>query len=226
MHLWCMMRKLSLWRRPIDSLSSPACWLTSEVIPYRLSARTSFGHEMKKGPETEKHHRRPPVKLTAYHEAGHAVIAYILRKRFASISIIPNEDSEGRVSIGKAKHIEPDWDTSRRCVTELEKHAMVLCGGVVAERLLTGHKHWRGSENDITKASEYLAFLCGNDEETSAYLELIWIRTRNLLKVPGHWAAVQAVADELFKHSYLGQKRVRGIIFDAMHKGDSFVCTK
>lgn len=140
---------------------------------------------MNKGRETEKHHRRLPVKLTAYHEAGHAVVAYVLHKRFASTSIIPKEDSEGRISLGKAKHIEPDWDTSRRCVAELEKRAMVLCGGVIAERLLTGRKHWSRSEHDMTKAYDYLAFQCGDDEETSAYLELIWIRTKIYLGYRG-----------------------------------------
>jgi ATP-dependent Zn protease len=181
---------------------------------------------MKKGRKTEKHRRRLPIRLTAYHEGGHAVVAYILHRRFGSISIVPEEDVEGRITLGKAKYIEPDWDTSRRCVIELEKRAMVLCAGVVAERLFTGRRHWKGSENDITKAVDYLAYQCGNDEEVSAYLELIWIRTRNLLRLPQHWAAVEAVAEELLKNSFLGQRRVRGIIFDAMHKSDSFVSTK
>jgi hypothetical protein len=37
------------------------------------------------------------VELTAYHEAGHAVVAFALRRAVKGVSVVPNAESNGRL---------------------------------------------------------------------------------------------------------------------------------
>ena len=52
---------------------------------------------------------------TAYHEAGHAVAAFLLRRRLRRATIIPDEDSLGHIRTGRAPPtLQPDISTSLR----------------------------------------------------------------------------------------------------------------
>ena len=78
--------------------------------------------------------------LVAYHEAGHAVAAKILNRRFESISIVPSDTASGQVIL-----IRPLWweDALAGKLTPYRKEAllldiMVLMAGAAAVDLHTG----------------------------------------------------------------------------------------
>jgi len=88
-------------------------------------------------------------KMTAYHEAGHAIISHIL----------PNSDPVHRISIvsrGQALGFTltpPEQDRLQQTKSELEDNIAVMLGGRAAEKLifneLTG-----GASNDIERATK------------------------------------------------------------------------
>ena len=87
-------------------------------------------------------------KLTAYHEAGHAVVMRLLPNcdPVHEISVIPR----GRAG-GYTMHL-PKEDTSYTSKAKLEDEMVGLLGGRVAEKLIMGDIS-TGAKNDIDRAS-------------------------------------------------------------------------
>ena len=81
------------------------------------------------------------LKRTAYHEAGHAVGAFVMSKRFKKVSIIPNPDGEslGRLSgcVWNSK-LNPEFDGGARLRHLVEAQIIIFLAGPVAEAKLTG----------------------------------------------------------------------------------------
>lgn len=105
--------------------------------------RVLAGPEKKSKIRTEKTN-----KLTAYHEAGHAVVSRLLDKydRVHEISIIPRG-----MAGGYTMHL-PDEDKDYISKSDLEKDMVSLLGGRVAEKLVLGDIS-TGAKNDIDRVS-------------------------------------------------------------------------
>jgi transcriptional regulator with XRE-family HTH domain len=83
--------------------------------------------------------RKEHLRRTAYHEAGHATVARLVGVRFSRVSIIANEDSNGRLST-RAK---PRCITAEDRRRHREKEVLVAMGGsfggLVLAQLLGAH---------------------------------------------------------------------------------------
>jgi hypothetical protein len=164
------------------------------------------------------------AETTAYHEAGHAVAMYLLGRRFSKISILPDEDSEGRVTLPDSywEPFGPDsiyaGATKDRILTEV----MIGLAGQVAVYNLTARQDYArmGSVDDLWGADLLARWVCSSHGETDAYLDRLRIRTRNLLLRRAHWAAVEALAKALLEQEEMGYRKASEIISDAI-KGQS-----
>ncbi len=105
--------------------------------------RVLAGPEKKSKLRTEKTN-----KLTAYHEAGHAVVSRLLDKydKVHEISIIPRG-----MAGGYTMHL-PDEDKDYISKSDLENDMISLLGGRVAEKLVLGDIS-TGAKNDIDRVS-------------------------------------------------------------------------
>jgi cell division protease FtsH len=100
----------------------------------------------------EKHSRvisEKERKLTAYHEAGHAVVSKFLptHDTVHQISIIP------RGMAGGYTMYKPNEDKSYRSKSEMQEHIVSLLGGRVAEKLVLDDIS-TGASSDIERASK------------------------------------------------------------------------
>ncbi|MNI26644.1 ATP-dependent zinc metalloprotease FtsH [compost metagenome] len=88
-------------------------------------------------------------KLTAYHEAGHAVVSKFLPTHdiVHQISIIP------RGMAGGYTMYKPNEDKSYRSKSEMQEHIVSLLGGRVAEKLILDDIS-TGASSDIERASK------------------------------------------------------------------------
>ena len=88
-------------------------------------------------------------KLTAYHEAGHAVVSRFLPNHddIHQISIIP------RGMAGGYTMYKPNEDKSYTSKSEMNEHIVSLLGGRVAEQLILNDIS-TGASNDIERASK------------------------------------------------------------------------
>jgi hypothetical protein len=161
--------------------------------------------------------RRSRLEATAYHEAGHAVAAYLRNRRFTSISIIADGETLGQCVFGnKPGVIVLDAESYRRTRDRIETLIIVSLAGVLAECLLTGRRNWRGAHADLHDAAGYAAYVTGDEQELGAYIKWLWERTRNLLRQRRHWAAVKSLASELLVSRRVGERRARLVIAEAL----------
>ena len=101
------------------------------------------------GPEKKSHHVTEKEKrLTAYHEAGHAICTYYCdhQDRVQQVSIIP------RGMAGGYTMSLPETDKSFVCKKEMEENIITLLGGRAAEFLILDDIS-TGASNDIERAT-------------------------------------------------------------------------
>ena len=171
--------------------------------------------------------RHSRLKRTAYHEAGHAVMAYWLRRRIHHVTIIPDSDSDSLGHLSKARLAmlsEAEWefriDTGdlSRLRQKVEGEILISFAGQVAEELLTNRKRrLAGSASDYQFITTALICLTSDmGDELTAYSNWLYERTRAILSQGMVWRAVQALAAELLTRRYIAGKQARQIIQDAV----------
>ena len=95
--------------------------------------------------------KKDEVKLTAYHEAGHALLGVLLGQDVTNVTIIPSTSGAGGVTFFNQEKL------GMYSKEELENNIRVLYAGRCAEELLVGKdKITIGASNDIEKASQIL----------------------------------------------------------------------
>jgi hypothetical protein len=150
----------------------------------------------------------------AYHEAAHAVVALLERVKVYSATIIPSDEAEGVTrhhNLLYGRGVE--WDASHPNRIRMERLVRMALAGPVADELRGVHDERTviGPTDDEHCAAELVGYFTGNTEETEAYLKLLWIQTRALLKRDPIWSQVTAVAEALLAHKTLSAKEIRGI---------------
>ena len=162
------------------------------------------------------------LKLVSFHEAGHAVAAFAVRRGVRSVTIIPDAESLGRVALHDSRALMDELETGHRGWSadrvrrEVEKHIIIAFAGKAVERKLTGRGTYQGAAGGDGIAVDLALAVCGDEEEASAYLAWLWHRTANLMSGPRCWPAIEALAYELRRRKKIGGRLVRAIIADAI----------
>ena len=158
------------------------------------------------------------LERTAYHEAGHAVMAYLLRHATKAVSIIPNhsDNSLGHRE-GHKTTMQPDIGLSGKNKNRLEEKIMINLAGGIAAKILTGRRDHAGSSGDYQSAVQYVSYISLERKEQEALLKWLCIRTENYLKYD--WKAVEFLAAELLKRKKIKGKELETVMRDAFGHG-------
>lgn len=98
-------------------------------------------------------------EITAYHEAGHALVAKLVdpNNRVTRVSIIPSTRGVGGFSLNIPK------DRLYRTRKDLESNIMIALGGRAAEEIIYGKENiTTGASSDLEKATETILSVVGN----------------------------------------------------------------
>lgn len=172
-------------------------------------------------------------EATAYHEAGHAVAGFALKRAFTKVSIVPGDTTVGHCAfMPRPLKKTPEYRTvDSKFRNIMERRAMTYLAGGEAEQLfyrigkLTGrvqkhldvdnHIAW-GLGIDNGHAVEALGWLTKNrdDNELSAYLEWLGHRVRVILQ--DNWAAVEVLADKLLEVDTILRRECIALIRSAL----------
>jgi hypothetical protein len=144
-------------------------------------------------------------ELTAYHEAGHAVVGYFLGGQIESLGmyaeadeVLPERFGDCRVNWGRVR-ADCDWQVQREILTILAGPVaeMIYCGEPLD---LATHGPW---QHDWQWAWARSAQLFQPPEQRIAFLRAVLMSLKQSLSDDWCWAAVAAVSDELLAHEYL-----------------------
>ncbi|WP_254508430.1 M50 family metallopeptidase [Anatilimnocola floriformis] len=128
---------------------------------------------------------------TAYHEAGHAVIALALGRNVQRVSILPNQLRLGQCELKKGR-AKPAHDP-------LEVEVLILLGGVAAEAVYTGEYAWGGAQQDLRAVRAMTMQRAGNQKQVERLERRLLDKVEYLLADPATWRATELIAAELLR---------------------------
>ncbi|MEM6330852.1 MAG: cell division protein FtsH [Planctomycetota bacterium] len=191
-------------------------------------------------PNTRTRRTRVPIAmdddddtLTAYHEAGHAVVGYALG---AAIEAVELDDGvswhDGHIGDGDGDdggslprrfgHCKVNWgrvDASQAgpaATWQLQRELLTVLAGPVAEMIYRDepvHPALDGpSQGDWAQAWERCREIMPRPAERTRLLELLTVQLRRALERDEWWAAVAAVADELLAHGVLDREQTDEVL--------------
>ena len=149
----------------------------------------------------------------AYHEAGHAVIARVLRCSFTAVSI-ELEDGGCVWMRSQFRRMRPDIaPTTAQLRDAFEREYMACCAGRLAQERYMGRRaEGFEYEHDAKSAEEMLQRVSSRLAERKAYHRYLIERTRSELHFPLHWNAVHALAHALVQRGALTARAAIPII--------------
>lgn len=137
---------------------------------------------------------------TAYHEAGHAVIALALGRPVQRVSILPDEKRLGWCEFKKGVfRPTEDW---------LEREILISLAGLAAEAQFTGAYALDGAVHDL-KIVRRLSVQRAGERQAEKLERRMLSKTEHLLSDAGHWRAVELIAAELLKNKVISGRAVR-----------------
>src|SRR5437773_7281091 len=119
-------------------------------------------------------------QVTAYHEAGHAVLALFLGQPVQCVSILPNREHLGVCEFGKRVYRpSEDW---------LELEILIALGGIAAEARFTGIYAWDAAARDQQYVRR-LAVQRAGERRADRLQRRLLAKAEYLLADDGSWRA-------------------------------------
>lgn len=152
-------------------------------------------------------------EVSAYHEAGHALMAILLGARVASVSIDPDWDD------GPARFAEAHIEWPAEFISEADrtkKFIQVALAGPVAEMIYSGDPFHPGLipewADDWRIAWHEAATLHRQELSRLRFLEQMTATLYQELHRDDNWAALAAIVDSLLAHERLESEEVHEIV--------------
>lgn len=152
--------------------------------------------------------------LTAYHESGHAVVAYALGGTIEGMQLggeaddwLPERYGECRIQWGKV---------DRDLAWHYKREILAILAGPVAEMVYRDEpRHpavfgpWK---YDWDQAWQAAALIWADEKQRTRGLENLIVELRQKIRMDPVWAAIAALADELVAHESLDEERVEEVL--------------
>lgn len=139
-------------------------------------------------------------EATAYHEAGHAVVALVLERPVHRVSILPNQQRLGQCEFGKGV-VRPSEDV-------LEREALIALAGLAAEARFTGNYGLEEADRDL-RYIRRLVLQRKSERAAPRYEHRLLSKVEAMLAEAGAWKAVEMIAAELLEHGLISGRAAR-----------------
>jgi ATP-dependent Zn protease len=140
---------------------------------------------------------------TAYHEAGHAVVALSLGRSIEKLSIVRNSLRLGAVNLGSSRRGRRD--------DYFEKEALVLLAGLLSEARITGKLNWNGARQDVLNLRKLISARVGTEKAAERLERRLFDKTEHYLSQAGIWEAIEKIAKELLQHRSISGRSARHV---------------
>jgi ATP-dependent Zn protease len=149
-------------------------------------------------------------RLTAFHEAGHAVMAELCGRQVTEVEIVGDREHTGSVHSLAFPPDPGEGGVSEAEAEDIERQLKIILAGTVAEAMLSGREDWDETSGDLDAAVRLAMRLVDDCEEVLPLLGEIRIGVERDLEA--HWSAVEALADELMRSKTLTGTEVRKLL--------------
>lgn len=137
---------------------------------------------------------------TAFHEAGHAVIALVLERPVHRVSVLSRRERLGQCEFGKGiARPSEDW---------LEREILIALAGMAAEARHTGRYGLAEAEHDLRYVRR-LVLKRTSERAAERYERRMLAKVEYLLSDDCHWKAVESIAAELLKLGTISGRAAR-----------------
>lgn len=159
--------------------------------------------------------RESPLRIaTAYHEAGHAVVAHSLGRMIQKVTIKPGRSAWGQSRLGVC---ELQKGRSKASRNQREDEVLILFAGMVAEARHTGQYCPEGAGQDLALIERILCDQVGTVKQHERLHRRLLDKTEHLLHDDQHWRAVELVASELLEKETIRGRTVRHFFDQAQY---------
>lgn len=152
---------------------------------------------------------------TAYHEAGHAVMALSLGRPIQKVTIAPAKLQLGGTRLGLC---EIQKGRSKATKDWLEDEVLILLAGMVAEAHFTGQYCSRGAALDLQLCRRLLQNRTSGQRQLERLERRMLDKTEHFLSDLGHAQAVESLAQELLEKTTISGRAVRHFFNQALQK--------
>jgi hypothetical protein len=151
-------------------------------------------------------------EATAYHEAGHAVIAYVLGYRPQCVTIVPTVDTTGHIiHPNPLDGIQLNHGSLDEARLRIESLITICFAGPIAQKRYNP-RSWRRTHGqwDYEKIAELGLRVCDSTEQASAFIR--WREIVACDMVRANWPRIQLVAGQLLERENLSHTDLDAII--------------
>jgi hypothetical protein len=157
------------------------------------------------------------LRATAYHEAGHAVMAMLLGRAVQKVTIAPGQSHLGAQRLG-ACHLQKG--KSRGSHDYLEDEVMILLAGMVAESQITGQYCQQGASQDLRFVRRMLQTRNDGERQIQRLEKRLLSKTEHHLLDADPWRAVEAIAAELIKSQTISGRAAKHLYEQSLKEAD------
>tara|TARA_R110002072_G_scaffold303069_2_gene492723 strand:+ start:65826 stop:66365 length:540 start_codon:yes stop_codon:yes gene_type:complete len=143
---------------------------------------------------------------TAWHEAGHAVMAVSLGRSIEKVTISPAQMQTGGSRLGICKIQK---GRSKASNDRLEEDVMILLAGMVGESRFTGRYCVDGAAQDLAFVERLLSTRANNGRQLERLTRRMLDKTEHVLAEERHFEAIKLIANELVTKVTVSGRAVR-----------------
>ncbi len=155
--------------------------------------------------------KEDPVR-TAVHEAGHALVAFVLGRPVHEVSIRARGRFAGICKFQKGKgRPTDDW---------VDREMQISLAGIAAEIRHLGKADARGAQDDLRRSLDLATERSGHADRAERLMRRMLDRTLHLLDQPGHWPAVLLMMSQLIEKETISGRAVRHLVEESIKKAE------
>lgn len=149
-------------------------------------------------------------RLTAYHEAGHAVMAQLCGQYIVKVEIIGSGDLSGTCSSLRFRGEPAIGEDPAMPTAAVEARILCLCAGMAAENMAGGCTASQDGGGDLDEAVRLALRLVDDCEAVMPYLQRASEFAEEILG--RHWDAVETLATSLLARKSIAGEEVRELL--------------
>ena len=151
-----------------------------------------------------------PERLTAYHEAGHALASELYGQVLTRVEILGDSEHSGTTEALRFLFDPDEGGAAQASAEAIENRLRCVLAGTVAEMMVSEREDWSESSEDLDVAVRLAMKLVDDCEDVLPLLEDVRADLEKVLRE--RWAAVERLADELVRRKSLSGAEVRQIL--------------